>query len=601
MSTEPENPKARAKAGAFASARRLAARGARENLWAVLNALDARPALRRRLLFGVPALVAAAVLCALGYHHWSRQNAVRIARQWLDANRLDRAAVAVQQAIASEPDSPPPWRLASELAWKRGNWEASVGYARKAAAAGHNQQDDVLAWGEAAVLSGDLAQAREALGVLDKAGDASTARALRLSGELGRREHRFTQARDQFQAALRADLAAGTPAPADEVPLGIVSLQTGSDADRTAGRAILSKWASDRRWGAESLRALIGDAEGHLENGAAADWADRLLAHPLCTLGDIPVCLGALARLDAVRFRTALAPLEDKSRADPTLAAQLIGWLNGIGQSDEALAWSRSLDKSTVSRPPVAPGIAEALRATRRWAELQAWTDAGDWGPDLGFLEWAYAMVAARRQGDAPKADQLWKSLEDEGRRNPAHALLAGESLYAWGFPRESAALLWEAADRQDLAYQALGSLARLYQVQDDAVGQYRAFSRLNEMRPEDREIANNFAYFAALTDIAGQARVLRVARDNVDSDPTSVTYRSTYAFVLAWAGDAAKALSVIEPVSGEWRKSPAVAFAYGAALAGVRRKAEAREVLGSLDRRNLSTREREWMESVLR
>ncbi len=249
----------------------------------------------------------------------------------------------------------------------------------------------------------------------------------------------------------------------------------------------------------------------------------------------------------------------------------------------------------------MAPGIAEALRATRRWAELQAWTDAGDWGPDLGFLEWAYAMVAARRQGDAPKADQLWKSLEDEGRRNPAHALLAGESLYAWGFPRESAALLWEAADRQDLAYQALGSLARLYQVQDDAVGQYRAFSRLNEMRPEDREIANNFAYFAALTDIAGQARVLRVARDNVDSDPTSVTYRSTYAFVLAWAGDAAKALSVIEPVSGEWRKSPAVAFAYGAALAGVRRKAEAREVLGSLDRRNLSTREREWMESVLR
>lgn len=601
MTPEPEIPQARPKAGVFASARRLAARGPRENLWAILNALDARPALRRRLLFGVPALVVVALLCALGYHHWSRQNAVRIARQWLDANRLDRAAISIQQAMAAEPESPAPLRLASELAWRKGNFEASVGYAKKAAAAGNNQRDDVLAWGEAAVLSGDLAQAREALGVLDNAGAAPSARQLRLSGEVERREHRFARARDQFMAALRADKADGMTIPADEVPLGIVSLQTGSAGDRASGQAILSKWASDPHWGAEAMRALIGDAEGHLENRTAADWADRLLAHPLCTLGDIPVCLGALARVDAARFRSALAPLEDKSRADPTLAAQLIGWLNGIGQPEEALAWSRSLGGPVASRPPVAPGIAEALRATRRWAELAALTEAGDWGPDLGFLEWAYAMVAARNLGETAKADALWKSIEDEGRRNPAHALLAGESLYAWGFPRESASLLWEAADRQDLAYQALGSLARLYQVQDDAVGQYRAFSRLNEMRPGDREIANNFAYFAALTDIAGQARVLRVARDNLDAEPTNATYRATYAFVLAWAGDSAKALSVIGPVSGDWRKSPAVAFAYGAALSGAGRRAEAREVLGSLDPRRMSSRERQWVESAMR
>ena len=600
MPFEPEAPKPAP--GIFLSLRRLFARGVRENLWAVLNALDARPALKRRLVIGIPVLVLAAGLGAFGYHRWTRENAIRIARQWLDANRLDRAAIAVQEAIAAEPESPAPWRLASELAWKRGNWEASVGYARKAASVGKDAPDDVLAWGEASILSGDVAQAREAIGALGEQGSRASARALRLSGEIGRREHRFAEARERFQAALGADTAAGAKSlAADEVPLGIVSLETGPAADRAAGQALLSKWAADPLWGAEALRALIGDAEAHLERRAAADWADRLFAHPRCTLGDIPVCLRALADFDAGRFRAALLPLEEKSRGSPVLAAQLVGWLNSVGQPGEALGWVKSLEPSTASKPPVAPAVAESLRATGRWAELAEWTEPGDWGPELGFLEWAYGMVAARHLGDGARADSLWRSLEDEGRRNPAHALVAGESLYAWGYPKESAALLWEAAERQDLAFQALGSLARLYQVQDDAVGQYRAFSRLNEVRPGDRDIANNFAYFAALTDIAGQARVERVARENFNSDPGNETYRSTYAFVLAWTGDAARALSVIEPVSGGWRKSPAVAFAYGAALAGAGRKAEARDVLGSLAPRGLSSREREWIASVLR
>ena len=178
MPFEPEAPKPAP--GIFLSLRRLFARGVRENLWAVLNALDARPALKRRLVIGIPVLVLAAGLGAFGYHRWTRENAIRIARQWLDANRLDRAAIAVQEAIAAEPESPAPWRLASELAWKRGNWEASVGYARKAASVGKDAPDDVLAWGEASILSGDVAQAREAIGALGEQGSRASARALRL-------------------------------------------------------------------------------------------------------------------------------------------------------------------------------------------------------------------------------------------------------------------------------------------------------------------------------------------------------------------------------------------------------------------------------------
>lgn len=573
----------------------------RERRWAMLDLLEARPALRKALLIGVPAFAIAAGLGVWGYSHWARSNSIRIARQWLDAGRLDRAAVAVQDALTAEPGMPDSWRLASELAWREGNKSASVDYAKRAAAVGRYQAGDVLAWGEASILSDDTGQAKEAETYLDIAARDSP-RALRLSGEIARRDRRFSDARDRFQAALQADAKAGAPTLAvDEIPLGIVCLQTGPADDRALGQTLLGKWRSDPVRGIAALRALLADATAHRDHAASARWAEELSMNPRFTLGDVPACLQALAESDPERYKAMLAPLEEKSRSNPTQAAQLLGWLTQIGQGAEAVRWGQSLDPAAAGKPPIAPGIAEALRATQRWADLRDWVDQGDWGRDVGFLQWAYGMAAARQLGDGPKADALWRSLYADGRLYPAHALFAGDSLVAWGYPKEAADLLWAAADRPDLAYQALGTLARLYQVQRDAEGQYRAFNRLNAMRPDDRDIANNLAYFAAITDLGSQTHVERIAEDNFSHEPGNVAYRSTYAFVLVWSGQAARAMTLMEPVSRNWGKSPAIAFAYGAALASLGRKSEAREMFDSLDPRNLSRQEVDWIRAALR
>jgi predicted Zn-dependent protease len=599
--SDPPDPSSPPQKAVTHSLRRFMARDSRENLWAVLDFLDARPALKKTLLIALPALVIAAGAGVWGYERWSRTNAIRIARQWLDADRLDRASAAIQDALKNEPDLPASWRLASELAWREGNQPASVEFAKKAAAVGRYQADDVLAWAEASILSDDAGQAKEAETYLDPA-TAQSSRALRLEGEIDRRAQRFADARDKFQAALGAETGTGSESPAvDEIPLGIVCLQTGLAADRARGRALLAKWAPDPRWGVDALRALLADAVAHGERDSVVRWAEALQNNLRCTLGDIPVCLQALASFDPGRYQAVLAPIEDKSRSTPTQSAQLLGWLNQIGQSAEAVRWGESLEPAAAHRPPIAPGIAEALRATRRWADLKAWVEQGDWGRDAGFLQWAYGMEAARRLGDVATADSLWKSLSADGRLYPAHALFAGDALVAWGSPKEAADLLWEAADRPDLAYQALGSLARLYQVQHDAVGQYRAFNRLNEMRPADRGIANNLAYFAAVTDLGSQTHIERIAEDNFNSEPSNVAYRSTYAFVLVWTGQASRAMELLEPVSHEWKGSPAVAFAYGAALASLGRRSEAREVFDSLNSRNLGPQETDWIRAALR
>jgi hypothetical protein len=577
------------------------ARSPREHLWAFLDHLDERPGLKKALLIGLPAIVIAIGFGAWGYERWARTNSIRIARQWLDAGRLDQAGVAVQDALTTEPGLPASWRLASELAWKKGNRSASVEYAKKAAVVSGYKSDEVLAWAEASILSDDSEQAREAEAYLDSAAKESP-RALRLAGEVARRDRRFADARDNFEAALRGDVSAGAPNVAvDEVPLAIVSLQTGGADDRARGQALLTKWASDPNWGVDALRALLADAVAHRDRVSATRWAEGLRMNPRCTLGDIPVCLQALAGSDPAAYQAMLAPLEAKSRSNPTRAALLLGWLTQIGQGDEAVRWGKSLDPADARKPPIAPGIAEALRATRRWADLRAWVDPGDWGREYGFIGWAYGLVAARQLGDGPRVDSLWASLHDDGILNPAHALFAGDSLYAWGCPKEAAALLWTAADQPDLAYQALGTLARLYQVQRDAEGQYRAFSRLNAMRPGDRKIANNFAYFAALTDLGVQTRIEAIAKDNFTTEPDNLIYRSTYAFVLVWSGQASQAMKLMAPVSDEWKKSPAVAFAYGTALASLGRKPEAREVFDSLNPLGLEPQEADWIKSALR
>jgi tetratricopeptide (TPR) repeat protein len=581
---------------------RVRSRDSRQHLWDFLDLLDERPALKRGLYIGVPVLVLAIAFGFWGYKNWEQRNAYGIARQWLDADRLDRAADAVQNALATEPDRPDSWRLASELAWKKGKRATSVEYAKKAAAVSHYQEDYVLAWAEAAILSDDASQAQEAERYLNPATAQESPRALRLAGEIARRGLRFTDARVAFQSALEADKNAGATYTAiDEIPLGIVSLQTGLAEDRARGVSLLSKWASDPTWGAEALRALLADAVAHHDREAVGRLAEGLRTHPHCTLADVPVCLKALADYDPVRYKAMLDPMEDQSRLNPTHAAELMGWLTQIGQAAEAVRWGDSLYPAAAQKPPIAPAIAEALRATRRWADLRDWVDRVDWGDDLGFLGLAYGMDAARRLADKPKADSLWNSLNSAGHANAAHALFAGDLLYSWGYPKEAAELLWTASDRPDLAFQALGTLARLYQVERDASGQCRVFSRMSAMRPDDRNIANNYAYFAAVTDGGSQMRIERIAESNFTEDPGNIIYRSTYAFVLVWMGEASRALALMEPVSQEWKTSRAVAFAYGSALAGVGRKPEAKEVFDSLDFGNLCPQEQDWIRAALR
>ena len=568
-------------------AERVSAFDVRDWWWRFLDAWEMHRALRR----SVYALLAAGLIIGASwiwvYPWWIERNAISMARQWLAAGRLDHAAGAVQQALIKTPDRPEVWQLAAELAQRQKNFSLAVEHARHAAKLAPENTALVLDWATDALLANQTDEAGRALATLSAAELVESAPAQRIAGEIARRQVRLTLAREHFEAALRLD----GPVAIDEVPLGTVLIYSRDSAERRRGLALLARWTGDRDWGANALRTLLGDALDHDDRPAMLRWAEALRVHPRCTLADIPNCLRALARADEPRFAAVLALLEGNSAANPVQAAQLIEWLNQIGRSPEAVAWIDRLPPALTHTPPVLVVAAEALRLSSEWVKLSAWVNEANWSGDVEFLRLLYGLQASRQLGETSRAEEWWRTLQGKAQSNGVQALFAADTLYAWGWKDDSLKLLWLAADQPQVTFEALGTLARHYQVQRDAEGQYQAFRRLHSLRAKDAGIANNFACFAALTG-KDLPEAEEMARKNFGRDAHNLVYRSTLALVLLAENRATDALTLLEPVAHDWHKSPALALPYGLALAATGRQDKASPVLKSLDPATLTTRE---------
>jgi Tfp pilus assembly protein PilF len=577
--TSPDHPEnsTRARLGRFLS--RLLALGFRDAWWHLLDLLETRRWLRR-LLYATVAFAILGTAAAIWVYPWWRQRTVvSMSRQWLEAGRLDHASTSIQEALKVAPENPESWKLAAELARTLGNHESALRYSQKAIALAPANNDLIIAWAADALLANQIDESDRALATLP--GDAleKSAHAQRIAGELARRRAQFTAARDHFEKALRID---GPATAINEVPLGVILLNARDPAERQRGIDLLASWTTNVEWGANALRTLLGDALLRDDRTAMLRWADALRAHPRCTLGDIPNCLHALSLTDESRFADALAAMQRYHAKDPANISLLISWLNQIGRSREAVRWADTLPVALTRQPPAAVGLAESLRQCSEWQKLQTLSAGADWGRDLESVRLAYALKAARQLGDTSLARELWSTLQTRAATDGERTLFTADALYSWDLRDEAVALLWDASDEPGIAFNALGTLARHYQVSNDATGQYRVFKRLHSLRATDADIANNYAYFATLT-----GRDLRPAEElaaqNHRRFPRNPSYLATYALVLATQNRAADALALFSTATLDWRTTPVITLAYGITLAEIGQKSEARTVLASL------------------
>lgn len=569
----------------------------RDRWWRLLDALEARRALRlwlvALLIFGV----GVGALWYWGSPWWYKRTTLSVTRQWIDAGRLDNAAESLRRAVTLAPERPETWQLAAELARLRGRKAEAVEHAEHAAMLDAKNPDLTIAWAVEAMHADLPDAATTALKRLTPAQLAVSPHAQRILGELARRALRLTEAKNHFETALRLDGSVAI----DEVPLGLILLNSTDKAERQRGIDYLTKWTGDREWGAVSLRTLLADAQSRADGAGKLKWASALLGHPSCTLADMPNCLLALSQTDEARFAETIVGLEKNHAVTPQAASQLIGWLNQIGRSAEAVRWLKTLPVTGLQTPPVAVVGAEALRSVADWPGLRDLVANKNWGAEVEFLRWMYAMEAARALGDDTTAKELWQTLYNDAQLNSVHALFAGSTLFSWGRTEQAEALWWRATEHEGPnAIEALGTLARHYQTRRDAEGQYRVFRRLHSLRPKDPAIANNFAFFAALT--RHEERLAeKIARENLTQEPSNRIYLGTLAFVLVAQNRPEEALTLLKPAIAEKEKSPALAFAYGLALAGTGQKAEAKTLLATLADGDLTIRAEEMIKDAVR
>ncbi|MEN9842067.1 MAG: hypothetical protein RL376_1867 [Verrucomicrobiota bacterium] len=554
----------------------------REGFWFLLDCWEEHAGLRR----GVYAALALALLlggaAAWYYPRWAYYRAERIAAQWLAAGRADRAEEAVGRLITLAPESVSTWQAVEELARLRNDATAVLRAAQRAAELAPDRLDLALALCGATLSAGDEATTARRLGALPPDFVSTSDYALRLRGELARRSGRWTEAVDYFSQAQKL----GGEIAVNEIPLGLVSLRTGTEIDRQRALVLLAKWVGDPEWGVEALRPLLGEALRADDKPALRRWADALLTHPRASTTDVPVVLNALFRSDETRYRAVLASLQRDYIGEPMRASLLLGWLVQIGRAEDALGWATTLPEFVTRRPPGVVNLAEARRLTGRWADLAAWTAEGPWSDDVEFLRSLYAWEAALQLGDIEAAAKGRSALEAQTRVRTTSALFAANTLYVWG-RIEPALALWETAAQQpETAWLALGALVRHAQIKDDAPGQYAIFRRLHALRPDDPDVANNLAYFSALTGL-DRLGAVRLARETLHKNPGRVAYQITAALAEVRRGEPALALALLEPlaerVKSAGESAPGFEITYALALAEAGKTAEARPRLAKL------------------
>lgn len=562
----------------------------RERLGDFGNAFEESRSLRRKCYGAATLLV---LLGGVGWWlvpSWRERSAIRVARQWLAAGKLDRAGESVRDALARAPRRVEAWQVAAEYARVLGQKKTAAVYLKQAAALRPGDVDLALDWAAAAIVAGNFEEAESAIKGLSIEARAHSGRAERLLGEIARSRGDVAAARVHFESAVRL----GGAVAENQIPLAVVLLASVAENDRSEGRAVLERWRKDPEWGIEALRALLADAVVRDDRAAMPLVATDLLAQHRRERADTFNSLLALAKADPAQFATALASVERAAEADAAEVAELVGWLSGTGHGAEAARWVESLPKKISAVPPVCVALAETLRVMGDWPALQRAVVTGDWG-DVEFLRQAYLALADGALGNTAAAEKKWSAVRESSALNGGRALFLAGTVYAWGERTKAVELWWLAADQPGVAMAALGALARHYQVERDAEGLYRAFRRLNETRSADARIANNYAYFAALTG-RNLAAAERISAENLAATPNEPAYLATRAFVLQRAGKSDQALALLPQFAAAAKSSPSLAFTTGLVLAANGRGAEATMALQTVDERPLTLAEVELL-----
>jgi hypothetical protein len=268
-------------------------------------------------------------------------------------------------------------------------------------------------------------------------------------------------------------------------------------------------------------------------------------------------------------------------------------------RATDAIAWSAQLQPGIVGQKMVQIALSDAFVTSKDWNGLQRLVNSGNWGT-LDFLRSALHSRAVRELGDGPESAAQWNEALKKVAVDPRQAMTLAETVEKWGWRSEAIELLWIVAKDPTKGGDALRSLYGYFAKNGDTQNLYRVLLHQIELRPDDRNVQNNFAQLSLLLNLNAD-RGQKVAREVYETDPKNPAYASTYAFALYTAGDTKKGLKILEALTPAQLHEPAIAAYYGILLAAAGDQPRAGEFLDLGEKATLLPQEKALIEKARR
>jgi predicted Zn-dependent protease len=485
-----------------------------------------------------------------------------------DYNAAEAFATRVLQA---NPDDIAARRVLANCADKQGRPYA-VSRWRRVTLVRSSSPEDALNWARAALQFDQPEIADKALQRISSVA-GNLARYHELRGQLAMSRKNAVGAVSYYAKAAEID----PKNPLIQIELASAALQTGDPAQQQFGRDILKPLQEKPEAQREATRLLLEHARAMEDWPRAVQLGERLQSYPGSTFSDRLAYLDALRHGQEKQFEAYLPQLQASAQDDQQVA-QLLAWMNRNNLSEQALEWSRTISAAVVSQPIVAVAIADTYVARGEWKPLRQLVATANWR-NREYLRQLFLARSLRELGDDLGYRDAWAKALRAAESNPNTLLRLTRTLIGWGWGREAEEVYMRLAARSETHDLALQTLYKHYADIGDTRSLYTILLRLARDKPDDITIQNNVALLSLLLNVDPN-RAHKLARELYAKAPNNPACASTYAYSLYLNKAVSKALSVMNSLSEEQRREPAVAAYYGIILAASGAPASAKHYL---------------------
>ena len=531
------------------------------------------------------------------YSQWKQERLLRRARQCLERKDVQSAVLLLRRLLYDNAKNVDAARGLAEIAEMYLPGDAPEFRARVCRLIPHSYPD-AKAWALVALRVGEISQAADAFELMDKVGTRDAAY-FEIGGRIAMTLGHLAESRDYFRHALELD----PTNESDQLDLASLEVRLPDPAAQVRAREKLQNFRANPKFRHAALRALVGDRLEKATFAEAFALADEFVNDTEATFQDRLQYLGILRSMEDPNtplnssfsrssglafdlvpespeptFASYLNRLEEEAAGNAWKVSLLVAFLNNRGLSLLASEWTQAMPPAFVSRPPVAPPLAESYRMIVDYQQLEEFIADQYWG-DLEFMRLAYSALVLHEKGDRAAAAAQWAAAIKAAEYRPEPLDTLARFASAWHWPEQFEEILWITAEKTKRPREALMELARIYQEKRDTPKLFTIWSRLLDLAPDDRTVRTKWVRLSLLLKNE-RYRTGAMAQELYQQHPEDSEIATNFALVLHFRLQDPEALAVMKKLTPEQLRESATAGYYGIILLGNQRLEEAAESL---------------------